>query len=335
MTGNQIKGRGFRGALRYNLAKVGKNVAEVLDSSFSRSTEQGIMKEVQMIRSLRPRLQKYFYHTSINFPPGESPDNKLMKQIGLDYLAASGFHENQYIMFRHHDAGHPHLHILVNRIGYDARVVSDSNDFQRSEKILRTLEVRYNLTRVAPSREAIRKAPTKNELEMTRRTGQPSKKLKLQQLVSSALKSRPSALNFINSLQLEGVNVAFNQATTGYVSGISYELDGFRIAGAKLGREFKWSYVRARIDYNADRDRMHIQQANSRVSQSFQVPEKISERRIIKPGERLQAPESEGLFKATSQPHVLENLFHPDSSFHEMGQLPRPRRKRRKKRRKG
>ncbi|MBA4146090.1 MAG: hypothetical protein C0523_10020, partial [Cytophaga sp.] len=68
MTANMIKGKGFRGALRYNLEKVEKNVAEVLDHSFVDVREKSIMKEIQMIRIMRPNLQKYFYHTSINFP---------------------------------------------------------------------------------------------------------------------------------------------------------------------------------------------------------------------------------------------------------------------------
>jgi hypothetical protein len=259
MTGNQIKGKGFRGALRYNLAKVSKNVAEVLDSTFARNTEQGIMKEVHMIRSLRPTLQKYFYHTSINFPPEENPSSETMKKIGREYLETSGFTQHQYIMFRHFDAGHPHLHILVNRIGYDGQVLSDSNDYQRSEKILRALEIKYGLRQVTPSREAKVRAVTKDELEMMKRTKEPSNKLKLQVIVAQAMKGNPDTRTFIRSLESAGVRVLFNQATTGYVSGISYELNGFKITGAKLGNDFKWSSVRAKIDYDQERDRAVIQ----------------------------------------------------------------------------
>ena len=58
MTGNQIKGKSFRGALRYNLEKVEKGVAEILDSSFINTRERGIMKEVEMMRMQRTNLQK-------------------------------------------------------------------------------------------------------------------------------------------------------------------------------------------------------------------------------------------------------------------------------------
>lgn len=257
MTGNQIKGKGFRGALRYNLEKVNKDVAEILDHSFASTFERTIMKEIQMVKVLRPNLQKYFYHTSINFPPGEDLPNDKMKQIGLDYLEANGFTQHQFIMFRHYDADHPHLHILVNRIGYDGSVVSDSNDFARSEKILRELESKYNLTQVPSSKEAKMRAITKDELEMIKRTNTPSHKVKLQGIVRKILQDKPrlTTEEFIKALHRNMVDVLFNQASTGYVSGISYQYKGVIIKGAKLGDDFKWGSIKNKINYDQERDR--------------------------------------------------------------------------------
>jgi hypothetical protein len=267
MTGNQIKGKGFRGALRYNLEKVEKGVAEILDHSFVSTSEKTIMKETQMVRVQRPNLQKYFYHTSINFPPGEDLPNDKMKQIGLDYLQANGFNQHQYIMFRHYDADHPHLHILVNRIGFDGSVLSDSNDYARSEKVLRDLEKKYNLSRVPSSKEAKVRAITKDELEMMKRTNEPSQKLKLQTIIQKVLQATPrlTTQQFIKALHKHKVNVLFNQASTGYVSGISYGYEGVIIKGAKLGNDFKWTSIKQCIDYDQQRDQKIIKQTNERT----------------------------------------------------------------------
>lgn len=264
MTGNQIKGKGFRGALRYNLEKVDKNMAEVLDHSFLRVDERTILKEVQMVRILKPNLQKFFYHTSINFPPHENVSNDLMKRIAYDYLLANGFTQHQFIFFRHYDASHPHLHILVNRIGYDGKVLSDSNDFARSEKVLRELEKKYRLTQVASSKQASRRAPTKNELEMAKRTDTPSYKMQLQTIITNILNKRETLTcsQFIKTLQEQGVRPKFNIATTGHVSGISYDFQGLLITGSKLGSEFKWTTLRNKIDYDQRRDKAVIEKAN-------------------------------------------------------------------------
>ncbi len=265
MTGNQIKGKGFRGALRYNLEKVDKKMAEVLDHSFVNVSEKSIMKEVRLIRVQRPNLQKYFYHTSINFPPHEDISNERMKQIGHDYLKGNGFDQHQFIMFRHHDADHPHLHILVNRIGYDGKVLSDSNDFARSEKVLRELEKKYGLTEVISSREAKERAMTKNELEMMKRTNTPSHKMQLQVLIKNILKTKPTCAEFIQALQRKGIQPQFNIASTGYVSGISYAYEGIIITGSKLGNDFKWTSIKNIIDYEQERDRAAIHEANVRT----------------------------------------------------------------------
>ncbi len=269
MTGNQIKGKGFRGALRYNLEKVNNKVAEVLDHSFARVSEGSIMKEVQLVRMQRPNLQKYFYHTSINFPPTEDLPNEMMTRIGHDYLEANGFTQHQFIMFRHRDADHPHLHILVNRIGYDGSVLTDSNDYARSEKILRELEKKYQLTRVVSSREVHERAPTKDELEMMKRTKAPSAKLKLQVMIKSVLEERTGMTteHFIRSVESRGVHILFNQAKTGYVSGISYQLGGFVITGSKLGNDFKWRAITKHINYEQARDHSTICAANARTHQ--------------------------------------------------------------------
>lgn len=265
MTADQVKGKGFRGALRYNLEKVEKDVAEILDSNFSAVTEKYIMKEVAMIKALRPNLQKYFYHTSLNFPPQENLSNDLMLAIAKDYLDRNGFTQHQFIIFRHRDADHPHLHILVNRIGFDGKVLSDSQDFARSEKVIRQLEIKYNLTKVQSSNQSLERAMTKNELEMMKRTDEISTKMKLQALIKNALNQHLSTAEFIKLLEARGVNILFNQAKTGFVSGISYGYEGMIFKGAALGNAYKWSSVKSVINYEQERDHTTVCEANIRT----------------------------------------------------------------------
>lgn len=270
MTGIQIKGKGFRGALRYNLEKVEKNLAKVLDHSFVRISEKVIMKEVQMVRILKPNLQKFFYHTSLNFPPHENLSNDKMKEIARDYLHGNGFTQHQFIIFRHYDAGHPHLHILVNRINYDGQVLTDSNDFARSERVIRGLEKKYGLSATASSKQAKERALTKDEIEMMRRTDEPSIKLQLQTVVKNIL-SRETNLTcsaFVQALEKNGIDTQFNVAFTGHVSGISYAYNGMVITGSKLGGEFKWTTLKNRIDYNKERDGQFILETNLRAKRN-------------------------------------------------------------------
>jgi len=265
MTADQVKGKGFRGALRYNLQKVDQGVAKILDMTFTSGKEDYIMREVALVRMLRPNLQKYFYHTSLNFPPNENLGDEQMNIIANEYLNNMGFDQHQYAIFRHFDADHPHLHILVNRIGYDGQVVSDSKDYQRSEQVLRRLEKQHGLTEVISSRQAQERAMTKNELEMMKRTDEPSVKMKLQVIIKSVLSQKPDAAQFIQQLESQGINVLFNQASTGFVSGISYGYEGMQFKGAHLGNAYKWQAVKNVISYEQERDRTAIYEANVRT----------------------------------------------------------------------
>jgi len=265
MTADQVKGKGFRGALRYNLQKVDHGVAKILDMTFTSDKEDSIMQEVALVRMLRPNLQKYFYHTSLNFPPNENLGDEQMNVIANEYLNSMGFVQHQYAIFRHFDADHPHLHLLVNRIGYDGKVLSDSKDYQRSEQVLRILEKRHGLTEVISSRQAQERAMTKNELEMMKRTDEPSVKMKLQVIIKNVLSQKPDAEQFIQHIEAQGINILFNQASTGFVSGISYGYEGMQFKGAHLGNAYKWQAVKNVISYEQERDRTAIYQANVRT----------------------------------------------------------------------
>jgi len=165
------------------------------------------------------------------------------------------------------------MHILVNRIGYDGTVVSDSKDYQRSEQVLRNLEKQYGLTEVISSRLAKERAMTKNELEMMKRTDEPSVKMKLQVTVKNILSQKPTAEQFISRLEAQGINVLFNQASTGFVSGISYGYEGMQFKGAHLGNAYKWQAIKNTTNYEQERDRTAIYQANVRTRAN--QPERI------------------------------------------------------------
>ena len=97
-----------------------------------------------------------------------------------------GLDNNQYVMVKHTDTDHEHIHIVANRIQLDGNVTSDSQDYKRQEAIMRQIERDYGLQPVAPSSTADKRAPTKNEIERSIRTGEASTRQRLQQLCDGA-----------------------------------------------------------------------------------------------------------------------------------------------------
>jgi hypothetical protein len=265
MTADLVKGKSFRGALRYNLEKVEIRGAKILDTNFSSIAERDIMKEIFLVRMQRPALSKYFYHTSLNFPPEENLSDQKITAIAKEFLYESGFTQHQYILFRHYDAGHPHVHLLVNRIGFDGSIVSDSRDYAKAEHVLRQLEVKHGLRQVPCSKCSRKRAVTRDELEMMKRTNNHSSKVKLQVQLKDILSHRLTTQQFITELERQRINVLFNQAPTGYISGISFGYEGMLFKGGSLGNAFKWNNIKNSIDFDLERDRKSIIQANART----------------------------------------------------------------------
>jgi hypothetical protein len=276
MIASQHIGKSFMGALGYNLRKLNhkdpEKRAELLATNFDCNNLEEVKREVDLMRELRPNLNRYVYHTSLNFAPGEEAllDNRQLIAIAQEYLERNGFNNNQYFIFRHYDAEHPHLHVLANRIRFDGSVVPDSHNYKRSEEIVRKLEERYHLTIVAPSKENKIRAAKKNEIEMALRTGRPSGKMLLQEKLKLLLNRKGLTIQqLILKGEAQGIHFLFNQASTGRISGITYFHEGFKITGKVLGNRFKWSELIKQVDYEQVRDGEAVSQANSRTRATY------------------------------------------------------------------
>jgi hypothetical protein len=79
------------------------------------------------------------------------------------------------------------------------------------------------------------------------------------------LESKAKCRAVHQQLEAQGINVLFNQASTGFVSGISYGYDGMQFKGAHLGNAYKWQAIKNAISYEQERDRTAIYEANVRT----------------------------------------------------------------------
>lgn len=253
MIAKMVKGRGFRGALEYNL---GRDKGRLIDSNMVGESPRELAAEFGQIRKLRPKLGKAVLHVSLSAAPGEKLTDGQWSEIGQRYLRGMGFKDNQFLITRHTDTEHEHVHILANRITHGGEVVSDSRDYQRQEALMREIERDYGLQRLAPSAQAVRRAPTQGEIEQGLRTGQPSARQQLQQLCDAAARSCRSFTDYQERLEAAGVElVPVVQLGGAKLSGLSYRLDGVQMKGSDLGRGYTAAGLQKKgITYEQDRD---------------------------------------------------------------------------------
>lgn len=98
--------------------------------------------------SLNDRASTKTLHVSLNFSSSENYDANFLMKIAEDYMSRIGFGEQPYLVYQHHDAGHPHIHILSTTIRPDGSRINTHNiGRNQSEMARRILEEKYGLVK--------------------------------------------------------------------------------------------------------------------------------------------------------------------------------------------
>ena len=109
-------------ALNYNEHKVQKGKAICLHAE-NYLTEAKEMNFYQKLNGfltasneLINRATIKTLHVSLNFSPTEKISDSKLVNIAADYMTKIGFGEQPFLVYKHEDAGHPHIHIVSTTI---------------------------------------------------------------------------------------------------------------------------------------------------------------------------------------------------------------------------
>lgn len=141
----------FSAVLQYNEKKVAQNKAQLIHTKGflqdkSRMTLPEKMQRFQRLHDLNPRSQVNTLHISLNFNPAENLSNQQMSAIADRYMQGIGLVNQPYLVYRHDDASHPHLHIVSSLIQPDGKRIRTEKMGQKlSEPTRLAIEKDFNL----------------------------------------------------------------------------------------------------------------------------------------------------------------------------------------------
>jgi len=140
-------------ALNYNENKVSQGKAECLHAG-NFLKDAGAMNFYDKLEGfarrneLNERAQTKTLHVSLNFDPSEKFSNDKLLKIGADYMDKIGFGDQPYLVYKHEDAGHPHIHVVATTIKADGSRINTHNiGRNQSEKARKEIEQVYKLVR--------------------------------------------------------------------------------------------------------------------------------------------------------------------------------------------
>lgn len=293
-----VTGKSFGGAVRYLLEKSGH--ARMIDSDgVELSDIRSLIGSFNFQRKVRPEKTEIVGHISLSFHKDDKPrlTDGFMAGLAREYMQRMGITDTQYIVVRHTDTEHPHLHILYNRVKYDTKLVRSHNERIRSVAVCKAMKQKYGLT-FSEGKESVK----------VEKLHDPDKvKYRIYEAVKTALKGCTSFTELVEQLNREGVTATFvhrGDDPQKEIQGMTFTMQGQTLKASQVDRKFSYANLCKAIEANrAERER----QATERHKQEHSI------RNPIIFGVRLTDEQVEQI--KDGQPVYLEGMQYQGKMF--------------------
>lgn len=177
-----------------------KDRAEILSYNNCFGNARELSKQFKEVSKLSSRVEKPVLHISLRLAPGEVLTKNQWAEIGKACAEEFGIDQNQFICVLHKDTREQHIHIVANRVGYDGRAVSLSNNYRQMANFCRKIEKELDLQEVLSPRSFLPK-----NLRNTPR--QDARKKRLQNDIRQVLRNSSNYIEFEQKMNSLGYQV--------------------------------------------------------------------------------------------------------------------------------
>ena len=254
------RGKSFAGVVRYALQPGAHHKSDpvVIGGNMLGGSALELIAEFDGTKQLRPDAQKPVWHNSLRLPDGESLTAEQWSGIADDYMKRMGFSDTHLRCYVLHDDVGQHIHIIASRIDMaGGKLYLGRNENLISTRIISELEIAHGLTvtKTAPSitpKQLKRRKVSRNEQMLSERTGLPSPKEALQQILDKSLADSPDLLTFTKRLEEAEVGWTANVASIGKMNGFSFSYRDIAFKASQLGKAYSWVNLQKLLNYNQD-----------------------------------------------------------------------------------
>lgn len=259
MTAKVIPNDSFRAACFY-VCRESKD-AQVLAAEGVRTDSAAHMAEdFTFQRQLQPDLGMAVLHVAISLRPadatGRSPEevSQLLERAARGYLKELADEmkseplATQWLLVQHFDKGHPHAHLLVNRVNNQGEIIPDAFIGQYSRRACQQVEGQLGLVTAEEEGRAQAQQPGPTNRQATATTPREERRANWQRArhtVASALIADADTSSGFEDLEAKLAPQRIQQVVSEHAQpdgsvhyGVRYTYNGYSFKGGEVGQAF-------------------------------------------------------------------------------------------------
>jgi len=230
MISKVFPGHNFYNAVRYVCRQEIK--PEILATEGVRAHDWRLMAQDFINQhELRPSKKQACFHSILSFHPSEKPDNGTLVDLAKKYLQGIGITNTQYVIVKHSEKAHMHLHIIANMVNNDGNSIRDNWIALKGKKVAQKLTDEFKLV------PAIRKDLSLTNVEALSESG--GYRYKIYVAISENLPLSRTMEELENRLQKLGIEMQYKyKGQTTEKQGVSFKIGNYCFKGSKIDRQF-------------------------------------------------------------------------------------------------
>jgi hypothetical protein len=245
-----VQGLGFRGVINYVLDK--DNARLIYAEGVRLKDKESVIHSFITQSKASPDITKPVAHISLDFSvqDKERLTDKAMAGIALEYLAKMGYQNMQFIIARHHDTDHPHIHLVINRIDNEGKRISDKNERFRNTKVCMELTRKYGLY-IAQGKENVKR----------HRLKEPDKtKYGIYDVIKASLPKCRNWPELTAELKQQGITIDFRKnGNSDKIQGIRFGKGSYTFNGSQIDRSCSYSKIDFQLKQNSREQEISLQ----------------------------------------------------------------------------
>ena len=277
MIGKVITGRSFGGCIRYVLQK---QDALILEAAGVRVQETNqTINDFNLQRKYNPNLGQAVGHIALSWSMNDLPklNDEVMVNMAKEYLQKMKIQDTQYLIVKHQDRDHPHIHIVYNRVDNNGKTIADNFQKQRNVKVCKDMTLKHGLY-MSPGKEQVNRKQLK---------GQDKIKYELFDAIKSASKKVKTLNELKQVLTKQGIGMLYKyKSGTNEIQGISFSKGEYKFKGSEIDRSLSYAKLSQAIEQQAKPEKNladQLREAMKNAEQGKNNPQKPEQTTYLKP----------------------------------------------------